>query len=100
MVNAQVLAPDFDLPAAATVISALDSPLRIAIIQLLAQRDHFVHELVTATNKSQPLISQHLRVLKQAGLVSSTRSGREVLYSLAAPKVLALLADASRVTQP
>ena len=42
--------------AAAGVIAALDSPLRIAIISRLAERDHFVHELVKATGKSQPLI--------------------------------------------
>lgn len=83
--------------AAAGVIAALDSPLRIAIISRLAERDHFVHELVKATGKSQPLISQHLCVLKQAGIVDSERSGREVTYSLIAPQVLDLLADAARI---
>ncbi|MDK8693823.1 metalloregulator ArsR/SmtB family transcription factor [Corynebacterium sp. MSK158] len=83
--------------AAAGVIAALDSPLRIAIISRLAERDHFVHELVKATGKSQPLISQHLRVLKQAGIVDSERSGREVTYSLIAPRVLDLLADAAKI---
>lgn len=58
----------FNNSAAASVIAALDSPLRISIITRLAERDHYVHELVKATGKSQPLISQHLRVLKQAGL--------------------------------
>ena len=88
----------FDISAAATVISALDSPLRIDIIQRLAERDHYVHELVAATGKSQPLISQHLRVLKRANIVDSERLGREVRYSLAAPKVLPLIADAALAT--
>ncbi|WP_306507419.1 helix-turn-helix transcriptional regulator [Corynebacterium sp.] len=88
----------FDVDSAATVISALDSPLRINIIQRLAARDHYVHELVAATGKSQPLISQHLRVLKRANIVDSERLGREVRYTLAAPKVLPLLADASLAT--
>ena len=83
--------------AAAGVIAALDSPLRIAIISRLAERDHFVHEIVKATGKSQPLISQHLRVLKQAGIVSSERNGREVTYSLVAPEVLTLLEDAAKI---
>ncbi|MGP5558689.1 ArsR/SmtB family transcription factor [Corynebacterium flavescens] len=89
----------FNAQAAAKVIGALDSPLRIAIITLLAERDHFVHELVAATGKSQPLISQHLRVLKQAGIVNSKRSGREVTYILIAPCVLGLLADAASVLE-
>lgn len=98
-VSSTQLAPlSFDITAAATVISALDSPLRIDIIQRLAERDHYVHELVSATGKSQPLISQHLRVLKRANIVDSERSGREVRYTLAAPKVLPLLADAAQAT--
>lgn len=85
----------FDVGAAATVISALDSPLRIRLVQELNERDHYVHELVAATGKSQPLVSQHLRVLKKAGIVDSERTGREVLYKLVVPGVLTLLADAS-----
>ncbi|NTS21867.1 winged helix-turn-helix transcriptional regulator, partial [Bacteroides fragilis] len=57
---------------------ALDSPLRITLVLALNRHDHYVHELVAATDKSQPLISQHLRVLKDAGIVDSKRSGREV----------------------
>lgn len=96
--NTQSEALPFDRAAAATVISALDSPLRIDIIQHLSERDHYVHELVSATGKSQPLISQHLRVLKRANIVDSERTGREVRYSLVAPKVLPLLRDASLAT--
>ena len=70
------------LAAAATVIAALDSPLRLEILLRLHERTHVVHELVSHLGKSQPLISQHLRVLKRAGLVESRRSGREVSYRL------------------
>ncbi|MBM0262317.1 metalloregulator ArsR/SmtB family transcription factor [Corynebacterium macginleyi] len=88
----------FNISAAASIIAALDSPLRISIITRLAERDHYVHELVKATGKSQPLISQHLRVLKQVGIVSSERNGREVTYSLVAPEVLNLLEDAAKIS--
>lgn len=77
------------------VIGALDSPLRITLVLALNRHDHYVHELVAATDKSQPLISQHLRVLKDAGIVDSKRSGREVRYSLASPEVLSLLEQAA-----
>lgn len=79
------------------VISALDSPLRIEILLLLHRRDHVVHELVSALSRSQPLISQHLRVLKKAGLVKSTRTGREVVYSLAVAETIDLINDAEKV---
>lgn len=75
------------LDNAARIISALDSEQRLQIISLLRERDHVVHEIVKALDKSQPLVSQHLRVLKKAGLVTSTRSGREVVYQLCQPEV-------------
>ncbi len=41
-----------------------------------------MHELVDALDVPQPLVSQHLRILKAAGVVEGERSGREVLYRL------------------
>lgn len=82
---------------AARVISALDSEQRLQIILRLAERDHVVHELVSALGKSQPLISQHLRVLKRVGLVSSTRAGREVAYHLAVREAADIIELANRV---
>ncbi|WP_291314155.1 ArsR/SmtB family transcription factor [Corynebacterium sp. UBA2622] len=79
---------DADIDRAAHVASALDSPLRLRILLLLSSGEHVVHQLVTKLDKSQPLISQHLRVLKRAGLVTCSRRGREVRYSIARPEVL------------
>ena len=58
-----------------------------------------MHELVRVLGKSQPLVSQHLRVLKDAGLVGATRSGREVVYSLAVPGVIATLESLSLLAE-
>lgn len=82
---------------AARVISALDSQQRLQIVLKLAERDHVVHELVESLGKSQPLISQHLRVLKRSGLVTSARAGREVVYTLNSPKVAEVIHLAQRV---
>lgn len=82
---------DSDLAAAELVIGALDSRLRLQIIQRLSEREHFVHELVAGLGKSQPLISQHLRVLKRSGIVNSERRGREVIYRLVAPAAADLI---------
>lgn len=81
------------------IIGALDSPLRLRILLLLNERDHVVHELVSSLEKSQPLVSQHLRVLKDAGLVGATRCGREVVYHLAMPGVIATLDSLTTLTQ-
>jgi ArsR family transcriptional regulator, zinc-responsive transcriptional repressor len=92
------------LNKAATVIAALDSPLRLRILLKLHERSHVVHELVSHLGKSQPLISQHLRVLKRAGLVASLRSGREVSYRLVTSDAIDVIELAARlgeqVSQP
>ena len=64
------------------LLRALAAPVRIAIVLQLCQSACCVHELVDALEVPQPLVSQHLRILKAAGVVAGTRSGREVVYRL------------------
>ncbi len=54
---------------------ALGEPTRLRIIRLLAQEELCVCELEEILKMSQPRISQHLRVLKQARLVTERREG-------------------------
>ena len=71
------------LRALARHFYALKDALRLEMIALLADRDECtVHEMAAALNKSQPLVSWHLRRLKAAGIVKMRRSGREVYCSL------------------
>lgn len=76
------LPPREVLDTAGDLLRALASPLRIAIVLQLHEEARCVHELVDALNVAQPLVSQHLRILKAAGVVDGARSGREVLYRL------------------
>lgn len=77
-----------------SIFRSLGSPLRVGIVVLLEERDHTVNELVDALGVSQPLVSQHLRVLRSAGLVHRKRQGREMIYQLASPGVSGLVASA------
>lgn len=70
------------LERAGELLRALAAPVRIAIVMQLRESQRCVHELVDALDVPQPLVSQHLRVLKAAGVVAGERSGREVLYRL------------------
>lgn len=64
---------DVDLDA---VFAALAHPIRRAIVERLAQGDCTVGDLAKPHDVSLPAISQHLRVLEDAGLVEQTPSGR------------------------
>ncbi|MDY6870846.1 MAG: metalloregulator ArsR/SmtB family transcription factor [Actinomycetota bacterium] len=82
------------LDTAGELLRALAAPLRIAIVLHLQHSARCVHELVDALGVSQPLVSQHLRILKQAGVVASERSGREVLYRLVDAHLAHIVTDA------
>jgi DNA-binding transcriptional ArsR family regulator len=82
------------LDTAGELLRALAAPLRIAIVLQLQQSARCVHELVDALGVPQPLVSQHLRILKQAGVVASERSGREVLYRLVDAHLAHIVNDA------
>lgn len=96
--HAGTLAPELParevLDTAGELLRALAAPLRIAIVLQLQQSPRCVHDLVDALGVPQPLVSQHLRILKHAGVVSSQRSGREVLYRLVDEHLAHIVVDA------
>ncbi|MFC7450703.1 ArsR/SmtB family transcription factor [Rhodococcus daqingensis] len=82
------------LSAAGEILRALAAPVRIAIVLQLRDAERCVHELVEALGVTQPLISQHLRVLKAAGVVRGERNGREVFYRLVDDHLAHIVIDA------
>ncbi|WP_231986581.1 helix-turn-helix transcriptional regulator [Mycobacterium sp. 852002-40037_SCH5390672] len=82
------------LDAAGELLRALAAPVRIAIVLQLRESHRCVHELVDALGVPQPLVSQHLKILKAAGVVTGERSGREVLYRLADHHLAHIVVDA------
>ncbi len=82
------------LDAAGELLRALAAPVRIAIVLQLRESQRCVHELVDALGVPQPLVSQHLKILKAAGVVTGERSGREVLYRLADHHLAHIVVDA------
>jgi len=89
------------LSAAGDLLRALAAPVRIAIVLELHEADRCVHELVSALHVAQPLISQHLRVLKSVGVVVGERHGREVVYRLVDDHLAHIVVDAvTHVQEP
>jgi DNA-binding transcriptional ArsR family regulator len=67
---------------ATTTWSALADPHRRAVLELLRERPRAVGELVERLGLSQPGTSKHLRVLRQAGLVSARADAQRRVYAL------------------
>jgi ArsR family transcriptional regulator len=72
----------------AEVLKTLASPRRLEILHALARGPIEVGRLATAIGASQPNVSQHLAVLRSAGVVDAERDGREVRYRLSDPDVM------------
>lgn len=76
----------------AVLFRALGDETRLAIVQLLAHGEHCVCELQAHLDVPQPLLSHHLKTLREAGLISARREGRWNYYALR-PGVLDELLD-------
>lgn len=61
---------------------ALSDPTRRNILKLLSKGDMAANEIVQHFNMSQPSISKHLEILKQAELVAAEKQGQYVIYSI------------------
>jgi ArsR family transcriptional regulator len=72
----------------AEVLKTLANPRRIEILHALATGPIEVGRLARSLGASQPNVSQHLAVLRSAGLVEAERDGREVRYRLADSDVI------------
>jgi len=72
----------------AEVLKVLSSPRRLEILHVLADGPIEVGRLAAVLGVSQPNVSQHLAVMRTAGMVESERDGREIRYRLVDPDVL------------
>jgi ArsR family transcriptional regulator len=73
----------------AEVLKTLSNPKRLEIIHLLAEGPREVGRLAEELGISQPNVSQHLALMRSAGVVDAERDGREVRYRLSDPEIIA-----------
>ena len=84
--------PDFDprtRALAALRFRALGDETRLRVFEQLVSGEQCVADLMESTALGQSLVSHHLRVLRDAGLVTDRREGRWVYYAIAEPALIA-----------
>lgn len=72
----------------ARVCKTMAHPTRLALLNALRSGERGVGDLADAIGAAQPLVSQHLGVLRNQGLLRTRRNGSEVFYSIAYPKMI------------
>jgi ArsR family transcriptional regulator len=70
-----------------TVFHALSDPIRLEIVAYLRDGEKCVCEIVPHLNLIQPLVSRHLKILKDVGLVRCRKDGTKRMYSIVDPKI-------------
>ena len=81
----------------AEIFKTMGHPIRIRVLELLSEREHSVGEMLPELGVEAANLSQHLAVLRRAGLVSTRREGSTVFYALNSSQVAELLAVARRM---
>ena len=88
-----------DVERAVTLFHALSDATRLAMLDMLKEGERCVCELQDGLDAAQSRLSFHLRVLKEAGLVTDRKEGRWMYYSIA-PDALAEVHDLAIAMQP
>jgi ArsR family transcriptional regulator len=68
------------------VLKALGHPIRYCIVEGLVAGEHNVATMVECTGVPQPTVSQHLNILKAAGIIEGERQGNQIVYSVCSAK--------------
>jgi ArsR family transcriptional regulator len=86
------MGPDENAREAARKAKALSDPIRVAMVRALGREERLcVCELMHVISRSQPSTSHHLRILREAGIVNESRSGKWIFYTLADDSILKVL---------
>lgn len=70
-----------------TVFHALSDPIRLEMVSYLLNGEKCVCEIVPHLNLIQPLVSRHLKILKDAGIVRFRKDGTKRMYSIVDPRI-------------
>lgn len=81
----------------ADFFKALAHPLRIRILELLADGDKSVNEIQSLVGSEGSAVSQQLTILRAKNIVSGTKDGNKVIYTLKDPMIIELLAVARQI---
>jgi ArsR family transcriptional regulator len=75
------------------VFHALSDPIRLEILSFLRDGEKCVCEIVPHLNLIQPLVSRHLKILKDAGIVRCRKDGTKRMYSIVDPRIHNIIDD-------
>ena len=79
------------------VFKALGDDIRLKIVLFLNDKEKCACEIPAAVNRAQPTVSQHLKILREAGVLKSRKEGRMICYSICCPEVLKVIEYSKKI---
>jgi len=77
----------------AILLKCICEETRFSILELLQKNEMSVNDMASKLKKDQPLISHHLRALKECNIVKTKESGKMTMYSIASKDISRLISD-------
>ena len=81
----------------AKFLKCISEPTRLRIIKLLADGEMCVNDIASATGRDQPLVSHHLKALKDCSIVIADQRAQKIFYRLSDPRIAALVLSAENL---
>jgi len=79
------------------ILSALSDPVRLELLEYLADGERCVCQILPAFERSQSTISKHLNILYEAGILDRRIDGKRTLYCIKNPKIFDLIKDVDAI---
>ncbi|MFH1229341.1 MAG: metalloregulator ArsR/SmtB family transcription factor [Candidatus Aenigmatarchaeota archaeon] len=79
------------------LLKALSDPTRLKIVEILEKGEICACKFAPLTKKAQPTVSQHLKILENAGIIKSRKEGKNVMYSVADKRIFDLIKAAREI---
>ena len=79
------------------IFGSLSNPVRLKIVEVLGKGETCACEIPRKVGRAQPTVSQYLKILEDAGILSSRREGKKILYSVKNEAVFDLIESAKRI---
>lgn len=82
-----------------SIFKALSNPTRIKILELVENDEKCICEIIPETGRSQPTISQHLKILRDAHLIKQRKEGTNIWISAPNKEIFSIIDNTRRITE-
>ncbi len=79
------------------VFKALSDPTRLKILECIRKGERCICEIIPYTKKSQPCVSQHLKVMKNAGIIDERKDGTRIMIKASNPEIFDIIKQVKKM---